>query len=190
MSRRAKTYVTPDEYLTVERRSEHRSEYFDGEIFAMTGASRRHNLISLNVGAELRSQLRGRGCEVYVSDMRVRISAANIYTYPDVVAACGEPEFEDAEVDTLVNPTLIVEVSSKSTVSYDREAKFDYYRTIPSLLEYVLVSQNTPHVTQYVKQPDGRWLLADIRGAEARVELSSVGCALTLAEIYERVEMS
>lgn len=190
MSRQAKTYVTPDEYLTVERRSEHKSEYFDGEIFAMTGASRRHNLISLNVGAELRSQLRGHDCETYVSDMRVQIASASIYTYPDVVVVCGRPEFEDAEVDTLLNPTLIAEVSSKSTASYDREAKFEYYRTIPSLVEYLLVSQNTHHVTQYVKQPDGRWLLADIRGAEGRVELSSVGCALTMTEIYEKVEMS
>jgi Uma2 family endonuclease len=189
MSRQAKTYVTPDEYLAIERRSEFKSEYIDGEIFAMTGASRKHNYAAGNIYSALRRELREKPCDVFISDMRVRIPAANVYTYPDVVAACGEPEFEDAEVDTLVNPTLIVEVSSKSTVTYDREAKFEYYRTIPSLIEYLLVSQNNRHVTQYVRQADGRWLLADIRGAEARVELSSVGCALALAEIYERVEM-
>ncbi len=190
MSRQAKTCITPDEYLTIERRSEAKSEYFDGEIFAMTGASRRHNLISLNFGAELRGQLRGRDCEAYVADMRVRIPFANIYTYPDVIVVCGRLEFEDAEVDTLLNPTLIVEVLSKSTASYDRDAKFEYYRSLPSLREYLLVSQDTYHVTQYVRQADDRWMLADIRGAEGRLELSSVGCALTLAEIYERVEMA
>ncbi|MCA1613532.1 MAG: Uma2 family endonuclease [Acidobacteria bacterium] len=190
MSRQTKkSYVTPEEYLASERRAENKNEYFDGEIFAMTGASRKHNYVAGNVYSALRRELRDKACDVFISDMRVRIAAANIYTYPDVVAACDEPEFEDAEVDTLLNPTLVVEVSSKSTASYDRAAKFDYYRTLPSLLEYLLVSQDTYHVTQYVRQPEGRWLLADIRGAEARVELSSVQCVLTLAEIYERVEI-
>lgn len=189
MSRQAKPYVTPEEYLARERRSEHKSEYFGGEIFAMTGASRKHNLVAGNLFAGLKRELRDRPCESYISDMRVRIAAANVYTYPDVAVVCGQPEFEDAEVDILLNPTLIVEVLSKSTAAYDRVAKFEYYRTLPSLLEYLLVSQDDYHVTQYVKQQDGRWLLADIRGAEGRVELRSVGCALTTAEIYDRVEL-
>lgn len=191
MSRQTKkSYVTPDEYLAIERHAEDKNEYFDGEVFAMTGASRKHNYIAGNVYSALRRELHDRACDVFISDMRVRIAAANIYTYPDVVVACDGPEFEDAEVDTLLNPTLVVEVLSKSTASYDRAAKFDYYRTLPSLLEYLLVSQDTYHVTQYVRQPEGRWLLTDIRGAEARVELSSDQCVLGLAEIYERVEMA
>ncbi|HEX5708013.1 MAG TPA: Uma2 family endonuclease [Pyrinomonadaceae bacterium] len=189
MSRRTKSYVTPAAYLADERRSEHRSEYFDGEVVAMTGASRKHNLIALNVAAELRAQLRGRDCETYVSDMRVRIPSANIYTYPDVVVVCGEPSFEDAEVDTLLNPTLIVEVLSKSTADYDREAKFTNYRTLSTLTEYFLVSQDERHVTRHARQPDGRWLASDVSGPDDSVELSSVGCVLRLREIYERVEV-
>jgi Uma2 family endonuclease len=184
-----KSYVTPEEYLSFERAAEYKNEYFDGEIVAMTGASRKHILITLGVAAALREQLRGRPCETYSSEMRVRIPSANLYTYPDVVVACGKPEFEDAEVDTLLNPVLIVEVLSKSTAAYDRRQKFDYYRTLPSLEEYLLVEQDEYHVVQYVRQRDGRWLLADIRGAEASVELSSVGCVLKLADVYERVEM-
>ena len=187
MSRQAKTYVTPAEYLAYERSAEYKNEYFDGEVFAMNGASRRHNLISINVGAELRAQLRGGDCETYVSDMRVRIPTANTYTYPDVAVACGEPRFEDAEVDTLLNPVLLVEVLSKSTASYDRRVKFDHYRTLESLAEYLLISQDEYHVTQHVKQADGRWLLTDIRGREGRVELASVACTLALSEVYERV---
>jgi Uma2 family endonuclease len=187
MSREARTYVTAEEYLAYERRAEYKNEYFDGEVFAMTGASRRHNLISLNIGAELREQLRGQVCETYVTDMRVRIPAANIYTYPDVVAVCGEPKFEDAELDTLINPVLLVEVLSKSTEAYDRLIKFEYYRTLESLTEYLLVSQDEAHITQHVKQDDARWLLTDIRGLSSRVELASVPCILALNEIYDRV---
>lgn len=190
MSRQTKkSYVTPEEYLAFERATEYKNEYFDGETVAMTGASRKHILITGNIAAELRAQLRGRPCETYPSEMRVRIPSANLYTYPDVVVACGTPEFEDAEVDTLLNPVLIVEVLPKSTSSYDRGAKFDYYRTLPSLEEYLLVAQDEYHVVQYVRQRDGRWLLADIRGAEGSVELTSVGCVLTLSDVYERVEM-
>jgi Uma2 family endonuclease len=190
MSRQTKkNYVTPEEFLAFERAAEYKNEYLDGEIVAMTGASRRHNFIAGDVFDVLKNQLRGKPCEVFISDMRVRIPSANLYTYPDVVVACGKPEFEDAEVDTLLNPVLIVEVLSKSTAAYDRRQKFDYYRTLPSLEEYLLVEQDEYHVVQYVRQRDGRWLLADIRGAEASVELSSVGCVLKLADVYERVEM-
>lgn len=187
MSREPKIYVTPEEYLAYERRAEYRNEYLDGEVFAMTGASRKHNLIAGNVFAELKRKLRDRPCEAYISDMRVRIPAANIYTYPDVVVVCGEPRFEDAEVDTLLNPVLLVEVLSKSTEAYDRVVKFNYYRTLESLSEYLLISQDEYHVTQHVKQPDARWLLTDIRGLESRVELASVPCTLALSEIYDRV---
>ncbi|MDQ1560450.1 MAG: hypothetical protein QOD32_3510 [Pyrinomonadaceae bacterium] len=188
MSRQAKTtHVTPEEYLTLERAAEYKSEYLDGEIFAMVGASRKHNLIAGNVFASLKQLLRDKPCETYISDMRVRIPAANVYTYPDVAVVCGESQFEDEAVDTLLNPTLIVEVLSKSTASYDRTAKFGYYRTLASVTEYLLVAQNDYHVEHYAKQADSRWLLADIRGLESRVELASVGCTLALSEVYDRV---
>ncbi|HEX8501105.1 MAG TPA: Uma2 family endonuclease [Pyrinomonadaceae bacterium] len=190
MSRQTKkSYVTPEEYLAFERAAEYKNEYFDGEIYAMTGASRRHNVIAGNIVGSLWQQLRGQPCEVYPSDMRVRILSANIYTYPDVVVVCGEAEFEDAHVDTLLNPTMLVEVLSKSTASYDRSVKSGYYRTLLSLAEYLLIAQDEYHVAQHIRQTDGRWLLSDIRGAESRVELPSVGCVLTLSDIYERVEM-
>jgi Uma2 family endonuclease len=189
MSRQAKTLVTPEEYLAFERAAEYKNEYFDGEIFAMVGASRRHNLITLNVAAEFRAKLRGRGCETYASDMRVRISSANLYTYPDVVVVCGEPQFEDQHVDTLLNPTLIVEVLSKSTARYDRGAKFHHYRALESLQEYLMIAQDEPRIEHYAKQPDGQWLLSDIGLDDGLVELASIECVLELKDVYEQVEI-
>ncbi|HEX8846012.1 MAG TPA: Uma2 family endonuclease [Pyrinomonadaceae bacterium] len=185
-----KTYLTPEEYLAIERKAEYRSEYFNGEMFAMTGASRKHNLITLNIAGELRQQSKGKPCEVYVNDMRVRIPLTGLYTYPDVVVVCGEPEFEDDFVDTLLNPTLIVEVLSETTESYDRGRKSSYYRTVQSLAEYLLVSQDEYKVEQYVRQADGRWLLTDIRSPEGVIELASVPCVLALKEVYDRVTPS
>ena len=190
MSSQPKTYLTPEEYLAIERKAEYKSEYFNGEMFAMTGASRKHNLIALNIGGELRQQLKGKPCEAYVNDMRVRIPRTRLYTYPDVVVVCGEPEFEDDFIDTLLNPTLIVEVLSESTESYDRGKKSSYYRTVQSLAEYLLVSQDEYKVEQYVKQADGRWLLTDIRSPEGVVELTSIPCVLALKEVYDRVTLS
>lgn len=187
MSSRPKTYLTPEDYLSLERAAETKSEYFDGEMFLMTGASRKHNLIATNAVRELSQQLKGRACEVYSSDMRVKIPAAGLYTYPDVVVVCGEPQFEDDYVDTLLNPTLIVEGLSKSTASYDRGNKFSYYRTLPSLAEYLLIAQGEYMAEHQVKQPDGKWLLADIRGIESIVELPSIRCALALSEVYDKV---
>jgi Uma2 family endonuclease len=189
LTRQAKTFVTPDEYLALERRAEYKSEYFDGEVFAMVGASRKHNLITTNVVRELSLRLKDRPCEVYPSDMRVRILSANVYTYPDAVVVCGEPRFEDEAVDTLLNPTVIVEVLSKSTETYDRGAKFSYYRTPESVAEYLLIAQDEFRVEHYVRQPDGRWMLTDIRGREAAVELDSIRCSLPLRDVYEKVEM-
>jgi Uma2 family endonuclease len=189
MSSQPKTYLTPEEYLAIERQSEYKSEYFDGEIFAMTGASRPHNLISINTAAALLQQLKDKPCEIYSSDMRVRVPATNLYTYPDVVVAC-DPKFEDDKFDTLLNPTLIIEVLSPSTASYDRIKKFGYYRMIQSLAEYLLIAQDEYKVEQYIKQPDGRWLLSDIGSLEEVVELPSIQCTLRLAEVYARVELN
>lgn len=190
MSRQPKTYITPDEYLAFEREAEYKNEYFDGEIFAMVGASRKHNLITINIASSLHTQLRKRPCEVYSSDMRIRIPNASIYTYADLTVACGEPKFEDAQVDTLLNPDLIVEVLSKSTASYDRRQKFAFHRTIESLTDYILVSQDSFHVEHYVKQADDRWLLADFRSLEDVLQLDSVQCSLALGEIYDKVALS
>jgi Uma2 family endonuclease len=136
MSSQPKTYLTPQEYLALERQAEYKNEYFAGEMYAMVGASRKHNLIATNIIMLLVQQLKEKPCEVYSSDMRVKAPATDSYTYPDVVVARVEPEFEDEDVDTLLNPILIVEILSSSTASYDRIKKFGYYRTIESLSEY------------------------------------------------------
>lgn len=190
MSRQTKkSYVTPEEYLAFERAAEYKSEYFDGEIFAMTGASEEHNLITLNVASELRAQLKKRNCKTYSNDMRVKVPATGLYTYPDVAVVCGEAQFEDDFVDTLLNPVLIVEVLSKSTARYDRIDKFTHYRSIPSFTEYLLVAQDEFHVTQYVRQTEGRWLLTDYRSPEDTLQLESVECSLSLKEIYDKVSI-
>ncbi len=141
MDAQTRPHLTPEEYLAIERRSETRNEYLDGEMVAMTGGSRNHNLIVMNIGRELSLQLKKRPCEVYASDQRVRIPATGLYTYPDVVVVCAEPRFEDEELETLLNPTLLIEVLSPTTEAYDRGKKFEHYQTIPSLSEYLLVSR-------------------------------------------------
>jgi Uma2 family endonuclease len=189
MSVQAKTRISPEEYLEIERRAESRNEYFDGEIFAMTGGSLRHNIIVANLVGELRQQLRDRTCMVAPSDLRVHIPATGLYTYPDVVAVCGEPRLEDRAADTLLNPTLIIEVLSPTTEAYDRGKKFEHYDTIESLAEYVLVSQDTPRVEQYLRQDGGRWLFTATSGLDGKVVLPSIGCDLILAEIYHKVPL-
>ena len=187
MSIQEKELLTPEAYLALEREASHKSEYFAGEMFAMSGASRRHNLISLNFGAELRAQLRHQPCEVYTSDMRVKVSPTGLYTYPDVVVVCGEPAFEDAMGDTLLNPTVLVEVLSQSTEDYDRGRKLEHYRSLPSLQEYLLVSQERAHIVHYVRHSDVSWLLSDTSGLESSISLQAIGCEVALSEIYAKV---
>lgn len=190
MSAQLKTKLTAQEYLAIERKAERKSEFYDGEMFLMAGATREHNLIVTNIVSELRNQLKGKPCETYPSDMRVRVPATETYTYPDVVVVCDEPQFDDKEFDTLLNPTLIVEVLSRSTASYDRGGKFADYRAIESLKEYVVVAQNRYEIEHHAKQTDGRWMLTDVRGIERSVRLESVDCTLALREVYDRVKLS
>jgi len=189
MSAQLKTKLTAEEYLAIERKAERKSEFYDGEMFLMSGATREHNLIVTNIVSELRNQLKGKPCETYPSDMRVRVPATETYTYPDVVVVCGEPQFDDKEFDTLLNPSLIVEVLSRSTASYDKGGKFAHYRTIESLKEYVVVAQDRYEIEHHAKQTDGRWVLTDIGGLDANVELGSIECSLSVREIYDRVAL-
>ncbi len=189
MSLQPKTHLTPEEYLAIERKAECKSEYFNGEMFAMAGASERHVLIVTNVVAELRGQLRRRPCTVYSTDLRVRVSPTGLYTYPDVVVVCGQAQFADDQKDTLLNPTLIVEVLSESTKDYDRGGKFEHYRSLASLNEYVLIAQDKHHVEHFVRQSDNRWLLSETNRLEDTIHLSSIDCNLALAEVYDKVEM-
>ena len=181
-----KQRLTVQEYLSLERQSETKSDYLAGEMFAMTGASRKHNLISGNIFAALHTQLSGTACEVYTGDMRVR-TPTDLLTYPDIVAVCGEPRFGDSEFDTLLNPALIVEVLSRSTEAYDRLTKLDHYRTIPSLAEILFVAQDRPHVEHWLRQEDGRWLIEEIEDLDRTLDLPSLGCTLALRTLYRRV---
>lgn len=188
MSTEKKHRYSAREYLDLERAADEKSEFLNGETFLMSGASRRHNLVSGNIFRLLSTQLLGRPCETFVSDMRVQVSKAGLYTYPDVVVVCGEPVFEDKELDTLQNPTLIVEVISPPTEAYDRGRKFEFYRKLPSLREYLVVSQDAPHVDRFVVDDLGRWTLTDASGLEDSLELTSVGCSLRLADVFDRIE--
>jgi len=176
--------LTIQEYLAFERESETRSEYLDGEMFAMAAPSRFHSFIAGNLFGQIWAQLRGRPCEVHQETLRVR-TPSGLFAYPDVVALCGEPKLDDS--DTLLNPALIVEVLSPSTQDYDRGTKFGHYRSLPSLTEFVLVAQDRVHVEHFRHQGSDGWLLNDLDDLAQTLELPSIGCRLTLAEIYERV---
>ena len=182
----AQTYFTPEEYIALERKAHFKSEYFNGHIIAMSGASFTHSLIVSNISGELHVQFKGRGCSVHTNDMRVRPSLPESYFYPDVVVVCGEPEFEDDVFDTLLNPILIVEVLSPSTERRDRGEKFTRYKHIASLQEYVLVSQDKVSVEHH-RRHGTRWVLSHYRALEDLLPLPSIGCELPLRDIYARV---
>lgn len=178
--------ATPEEYLAAERAAPYKSEYIDGYVLAMSGASRAHNVLTLRIGGLLDAQLAGAPCEVYSADMRVKVSETGDYTYPDVVVACGDIAFEDDELDTLLTPTVIVEVLSPSTERHDRGDKFERYRRIASLREYLLVAQDRMLIEQYVRQDEG-WLLTTHDNLDDMVRLPSIDCALTLKDVYRKV---
>ena len=179
---------TPQEYLELERKAETKSEYYRGEIFAMSGASRAHNRIAMNLSALVWNQLRGRPCDVFGSDMRVKVEISGLYTYPDLSALCGEPQFDDEHTDTLLNPSVLVEVLSPSTEDYDRGGKFELYRQIESLREYVVVAQDRLLVEHHTRQDDGSWRLVDYKDKGGELHLASIECRLRLEDIYDKVE--
>jgi Uma2 family endonuclease len=181
--------LTAEEYLQIERAAEFKSEFYRGQMAAMSGASREHNLIAGNIARKLGNQLERGPCEVYQSDMRVKVSRTGLYTYPDVAVVCSEPRFEDKEVDTLLNPTLLVEVLSKSTANRDNYYKLNHYRRIPALREVVIVDQFSMLVVLYSRQGDGSWAITDYAAPDERVPLESIGCSLPLTEIYAKVKL-
>ncbi len=184
----AQVLLTPEEYLVRERKALTKSEYRNGQIVAMPGASRKHNLITVNISSGLHFQLQERTCEVYTNDMRVKVSTAGLYTYPDVVVVCDEPRFENKQFDTLLNPTVLVEVLSPSTEAYDRDEKFASYQKLDSLQEYVLVSQDRVRVEHYLRKPAARWELTEFRSLGDVLRLVSIRCELSLYAIYAKVQ--
>lgn len=187
MSTELRPYLTPEEYLATERLADYKSEYYGGEIFAMAGASEAHNTLCVNISGEFRSQFRGRACRTYANDMRVRVAANGLYTYPDVIAVCGERRFDDREQDTLLNPTVIVEVLSPTTELYDRSKKFALYSGLESLTDYLLVAQARPRVELYTRHGETQWLLTVAENLTSHVEIASIDCSLALSAIYENV---
>ena len=184
-----RTLLTPEEYLAKERKALTKSEYRDGQVHALPGASRKHNLIAVHITGELYIQLRTRSCEVYTNDMRVKVSSAGLYTYPDVVVVCDEPRFEDTHFDTLLNPTVLIEVLSPLTAAYDRGEKFASYQKLDSLCEYVLISQDSICVEHYLREGQ-EWNLTEFRSLSDVFRLVSIGCELSLQAIYAKVQFS
>jgi Uma2 family endonuclease len=187
MSAPGPDFITAAEYLDVERKAEIKSEYIAGRMYAMSGASRRHSLIVGNINGEIHVQLRGRNCEAHIADMRVKVSPTGLYTYPDVAIVCGEARFEDSHVDTLLNPTVVIEVLSPSTEAYDRGEKFAQYRRIDTLREYVLVAQEQMRVEHY-RREGAEWILTEISNPNGTLNLPSIDCHVAVSAIYEKVE--
>ncbi|MHB9110505.1 MAG: Uma2 family endonuclease [Armatimonadota bacterium] len=178
--------VSLEDYFKLDETSDSKHEYYQGVVYALTGASKNHNLITLDVGSSLLTQLAGKPCQPYPSDFRLKIEAVNLYTYPDLSVICGDTQLVDGRRDTFVNPTVLIKVLSESMGTYDRGNKAEFYRTIPSLQEYLLLAQDRPHVERYRRQ--GRdWLLTEYSTLEDVVTLDSINCILPLAVIYRRV---
>ncbi len=190
MSTAERILLTPQEYLARERKAEYKSEFYRGEMFAMAGATWAHTLIKDNTAHFARIELDAGPCRIVTSDLRVLVDTTGLYTYPDIIVVCDEPRFEDKIFDTLLNPRVLMEVLSKSSVNYDRGEKFKHYRQIPTLQEYVLIAQDEPLVERHVRQPNGDWLMTEFRGLERTLALASVPVKISLADIYRGVKFS
>lgn len=191
MTAQPKPFVTEEMYLEQERQSTTKHEYFNGTIYAMAGASEQHNLIALNIAAALHALLRGRSCRTYPSDMRVKVMRTSLNTYPDFSIVCGQSQFTDiTKRDTLINPTVIIEILSPSTERYDRGMKFQHYRTIISFQEYILVAQDKYHIERFVRQENNDWVFSEFIGLEAVLPILSIQGSLTLRDVYEQVPIT
>lgn len=180
---------TVEEYLELDAKSEERLEYWDGEIFSMSGVSSQHDQLETNLIYRAKRQLEGRGCRVFAANMRIKVPSLPPYRYGDMSGLCGQPKFEKiGGVDVLTNPSIIIEILSASTEAYDRGDKFTSYKSIPSLIEYLLVAQHRPHVSQFIKQADSSWLNLEFNSLEDTLKIVTLDCEMTLAEIYQDVD--
>jgi Uma2 family endonuclease len=181
------TKITEEEYLRLERAAQHKSEFVHGEIFAMAGGSLQHALIAVNFSSELRTKLSNRSCRVFSSDLKVRTPASGSHLYPDVSVVCGPPRRFENSVDVLTNPNVVIEVLSPSTANYDRGQKFELYREIASLGDYVLVHTASPRAEHFARQPDNSWIFREYRGLESSINLTSIDCTVALGDVYAGV---
>ena len=180
--------LTVEEYFALDEKAERKSEFFDGEMFAMAGASRMHNVLTRNLTGHLFARLQGGPCQVFVADLRVKVNKTGLYTYPDLLIVCGPPEYAPENRDTLTNPKIVIEVLSDSTEKYDRTTKFRHYKQMPSVMEYVLVSQDEPLIERYTRLPDGAWAQSDFVGLDAAMAFDTVPASVSLADIYLGVQ--
>ena len=190
MNSARKEKITPEEYLAIERGAEFRSEFYHGEMFAMAGGTWNHSVLAASITGALNARFHGRACQAISENLRVQVAATGLYTYPDVAALCGPPAFADLVRDTLLNPQLIIEVLSDKTEAYDRGAKFRLYRSIPSLTEYVLVSQTESQVERFTREAADSWRLVVFTGLDAVIRFESVSVEVPLAEIYENIDFT
>jgi len=181
-------YYTPEEYLALEESSDYRSEYYQGEIFAMSGGSANHNRIIRNLLVALTLALEGRGCEAFATDLRLFVKKNGLYTYPDLMVICDQLEFIKGRTDTIINPVVIVEVLSKSTQDYDRGTKFELYRAIETFQDYLLIDQSRIHVEYFHRLDDGRWILQEYNLIEDALIVESISFKLALSRIYQGVD--
>jgi Uma2 family endonuclease len=181
-------YYTREEYLVLEDQAEYKSEYYNGEIFAMAGGSRNHSVICFNLNWGIREAIANKDCVGFDSNMKLDIPRVNLFVYPDLMVVCGEIEFLENRNDVLKNPVFVIEVLSPNTESFDRGKKFSYYRTVPSIREYVLVSQAEPLVEVFYKQDEKTWRYTVIKGLENTVTFQTLQCELALKDIYQKVE--
>jgi len=185
MSTLTKSFLTPEAYLEIERKAEYKSEYSNGEMFAMPGVSRRPDGIAVQLQFLISQHLRRKKCRVNASSLRILVTPAGLYTYPDLSVVCEEPRYTDSLVDTLVNPALVVEILSPSTEAYDRGKKAKLYRAMPSLVEYLLIAQDSYDVELYRRQADGTWSVIEAGGLDSSIDLATIGYTLHLRELYE-----
>lgn len=183
-------YMTVKQYLAFDRESDVKHEYADQKIYAMAGAKRRHNLVCTNIVRKYGNSLSNKGCEIYQSDMRVQVANAESYRYPDVVIVCGEAQFLDSELDTLVNPTVLIEVLSKSSSERDHITKAWEYRQIPSVQDYLIIAPDNAKIEWYHRQKDNTWLISSIVGLTETIYLEAIDCSLALEDIYEKIDFS
>jgi len=181
-------YIQPQDYLVMEREATDRHEYYKGEVFAMSGASYNHNVIEDNIRLLIGSHLKGKKCRSFGSNLRVHIPANTLYTYPDVLIVCEEPKFVDDVFDTLLNPSVLIEILSPSTANYDRGGKWDLYREIESLKEYILIDSMSTHLVRYTKNNDSTWTLSEKKSKEQSFLIKTIDLQLSLADVYEGVQ--
>lgn len=180
-------FISPEEYLEQERKATEKHEYYQGEVFAMSGTSLEHVIISRNVMIELGNKLKGKSCQPFGSDLRMHIPPNTLYTYPDLSIICGKPELTDEHFDTATNPTVLIEILSPSTRNYDMGIKFKLYRDIPTLKEYILVDSENVYVEKHTRQADNSWLLSEIKNTGDILKIESIQVTLALRDIYEGI---